>query len=251
MGAPRFFVPAHAARLHAGDIVALPAAAAHHARRVLRLRQDDPIVLFDGQGMEYAATLRHDGADPAAAAARILGGAAVDREAHTRITLIQALSAQDKIDWLIEKCVELGVLRLVLAPADRSVVRLDDARRARRLERWRDIALAASAQCGRNRLLEIVPAPTLTAALGTAGDCGARWLLDPAAAAGLGAEAAARAGQALACAVGPEGGFTAGEHELAERLGFRRARLGARVLRTETAGLAAVCALLALHGEYA
>ncbi len=254
MGAPRFFIaPADAAGLAAGSHVALPVAVAHHARRVLRLRPDDPIVLFDGSGREYAAVLVDDPRGVAAAAARIVDAAAVDREAHVRITLVQALSAQDKIDWLIEKCVELGVARLVLAPAERSVVRLEPARRERRLERWRDIALAACSQCGRNRLLDIAHAPALAPALALAADAGAgaRWLLDPYAGDGLLAAAPAAPGTAIACVVGPEGGLTDDEIRQAEQLGYRRAHLGRRILRTETAGLAAVCALLAQHGEYA
>lgn len=249
MSNPRFYVPdlvsGHPA---AGLTVALPAAAGHHARRVLRLRPLDPIILFDGQGNEFSARLLADPDNSGATLAQISGGGAVDREAGVAITLVQALSAQDKIDWLIEKCVELGVAQIVLASSERSVVRLDEARGARRLERWRDIAAAACAQCGRNRLPQIVLAPDLASALRATPQALLRCLLDPDAPLGLGSAAAG--GGPLVCAVGPEGGFTAAEQALAAGLGYLPLRLGARVLRTETAGLAAVTALLAMHGEY-
>jgi 16S rRNA (uracil1498-N3)-methyltransferase len=256
MTIPRFFVPAMAGRADfsaaGGDTaVDLPESASHHASRVLRLRPGDAIVLFDGAGREFPAVLLPDGGgNDRHWRARVLGEDAADREAHISITLVQALSAQEKIDWLVEKCVELGVRRLVLAPAERSVVRLDAARQQRRLDRWRDIAVAACCQCGRNRLMEIGLAGGLESALREAGEGSIRpWILDPgAAAAGIAAPAA---GAVVACAVGPEGGFTAGEMAMAESLGYARVRLGPRVLRTETAGLVAVSALLALSGEYA
>ncbi|BAP87150.1 ribosomal RNA small subunit methyltransferase E [Burkholderiales bacterium GJ-E10] len=238
--APGTYVP--------GDVVTLSDGASRHAR-VLRLGTDEPFVLFDGAGQEYGARLeavvesrRHSGP----LAVRILSAGAVDREARVEITLIQALAAQEKLEWTIEKAVELGVRRILLAPAQRSVVRLDGARQERRAERWREIAWAACAQCGRNRIPEVAPAASLEAALRAAADAQCRWILDPDGTAGLGAAPIAT----VSCAIGPEGGFTEEETALAERLGYRRLRLGPRVLRTETAGIAVVSALLALGGEY-
>ncbi len=177
--------------------------------------------------------------------ASIVKGGAVDREARVHITLVQAMCAQEKIDWLVEKCVEMGVARLILAPSARSVVRLQGDRRQRRAERWREIAVAACSQCGRNRLPVLEVAQDLASALRDAQCAERRWLLDPNAAGGMQA-----AGEdTVACVVGPEGGFTEAETSLALSLGYQRARLGPRVLRTETAGLAAISALLALHGE--
>jgi len=260
MPTPRFYVPATAAgaqpsALAPGNVLQLPAAASHHALRVLRLRPGDPVVLFDGQGQEYRAVLEAapagNPANGSGCAARVLEGGTVDREAAVSITLVQALSATEKIDWLVEKCVELGVARLVLVPAERSVVRLDAPRGARRLGRWQDIGAAACCQCGRNRLMDIVLAADLPEALqGALPAGGPAWVLDPSAPVAL---AAAPPGPPLpiTCAVGPEGGFTAAEIALAESSGYVRGRLGPRVLRTETAGLAVVAALLALHGEYA
>jgi 16S rRNA (uracil1498-N3)-methyltransferase len=262
MSTPRFHVPDTSAGtrlrdLAAGFCLSLPDAANHHARRVLRLRPGDPVVLFDGQGHEFHAVLEEapagDPMNTVRYCARILDGGAVDREAGVAVTLVQALCATEKIDWLVEKCVELGVARLVLAPAERSVVRLEAARGERRLGRWQDIGVAACCQCGRNRLMDIVLAANLRAALHLALPAdGPAWLLDPAAAATLaGGTGRSIAPPTVACAVGPEGGFTTTEIALAEAAGYARARLGPRVLRTETAGLVAVTALLALHGEYA
>jgi 16S rRNA (uracil1498-N3)-methyltransferase len=245
MSPPRFLVPGPH---RAGESVELPEGVAHHARRVLRLRAGDELVLFDGVGNEYRARLETvAGSDRAHAL--IDGGGAMDREARLAITLVQALVAPEKIDWLVEKCVEAGAARIVIAPAARSVARLEGARQARRLARWQDIAAAACAQCGRNVLPAIELAPDLPAALRAGAAAAAGWILDPQAPSGLGATGASGAGGAC-IAVGPEGGFTTDELGAAEALGYRRARLGPRVLRTETAGLAAVSALLALNGEY-
>lgn len=240
---PRFLVPDV---LAAGTTVSLPQAASHHALRVLRLRDGDPVILFDGKGREFDARFAPDPANASCSRAIVLDGGAVDREAGVAISLVQALCAQEKVDWLVEKAVELGAVRLLLAPSARSVVRLDGARQERRLQRWRDIAASAAAQCGRNRLLQVELLGELGEALRAGQDCAARWILDPAASEGLQAGGVASA----AFAIGPEGGFTEAEHALARGFGYRGLRLGPRTLRTETAGLAAVCALLALSGEY-
>ncbi|SPE20068.1 Ribosomal RNA small subunit methyltransferase E [Burkholderiales bacterium] len=243
MTAPRFLVPEV---LAVGQTIPLPPACSHHARRVLRLRAQDRLVLFDGRGNEFEAFLVPDPLGGARCFATITRGAAVDREARLRITIVQALSAQEKMDWLVEKAVELGARRIILAAAARSVVRLSAARRERRADRWQDIAAAACSQCGRNELPRIEIADDLGAALRAAQDSSARWVLDPSARSGLGRAS----GDSITCAVGPEGGFTAEELALAHALGYAGANLGRRTLRTETAALAAICALLALHGEF-
>jgi 16S rRNA (uracil1498-N3)-methyltransferase len=244
MTIPRFFVPAIMAP---GDSVQLPAAVDHHARRVLRLRAGDAIVLFDGQGNEFEAVLAPLALNETRSQASVLRGGPVDRETKLHITLVQALCAQDKIDWIVEKCVELGVARLILTPAARSVVRLEGTRRERRAERWRDIVIAACCQCGRNRLPQLEVVDDLESALIHAQSVACRWILDPGAISGMHKPGAGT----LACVVGPEGGFSEAEMTLAIAMGFEPVRLGTRVLRTETAGLVAVSALLALHGELA
>ena len=238
--APGTYVP--------GDVVTLSDGASRHAR-VLRLGADEPFVLFDGVGTEYGARLEpaaEGGRRSGPLAVRILSAASIDREARVDITLIQALTAQERLEWMIEKAVELGVRRVLLVPAQRSVVRLEGTRQERRTARWREIAWAACAQCGRNRVPEVAPAASLEAALRIAADAQYRWILDPDGATGMGAAS----WTTVSCAIGPEGGFTDEETALAERLGYQRLRLGPRVLRTETAGIAVVSALLALGGEY-
>lgn len=242
MTIPRFYVPE---ALAPGAAISLPEAVDHHARRVLRLRAGDDVILFDGKGHEFRARLEAEARNENRSHALVIEGGAVDREAKLSITLVQSLCALDRMDWLVEKCVELGAARLILAPAARSVVRLEGARLARRLQRWREIVIAACCQCGRNRLPALEAAQSLEAALRAAQGASSRLLLDPLAGNGLGKTA----GDSVTCVVGPEGGFTRQELHLADSLGYRRARLGPRVLRTETAGLAAIGALLALHGE--
>lgn len=233
-GTPRFFVDGG---LAVGAIVDLPDAVAHHVQRVLRLRVGAPITLFDGCGGEYAARL------DANARACIERFDAVERESPLALTLIQALVANDKLDWVIEKAVELGAAAIVVAPAERGVVRLDGDRLARRQLHWRDITVAACCQCGRNRL----PAVSYAALEATlaATQAAQKFVLAPDAQRPL----ASSANLPTAIAVGPEGGFSAAELALAERNGFLPVRAGPRVLRTETAGLAALAALQALHGD--
>jgi 16S rRNA (uracil1498-N3)-methyltransferase len=230
---PRFFVDAD---LAAGQALALPERVAHHAQRVLRLRAGTAITLFNGRGGEYAATLLADGQ------ARIDDFNPVERESPVATTLLQAWVAVDKLDWIVEKATELGVARVVLWPAERSVVRLAGERLARRLAHLRAVTEAACCQCGRNRQPTVDAADSLAAAL-AATDATAKLLLNA-----EGEPLAAQVARAasVAFAVGPEGGFTAGEQSLAARHGWHTARLGASVLRTETAGLAALAAVAAL-----
>ena len=161
MRAARFFVDEP---LAIKSRIALPERVAHHALRVLRLRDGDPIVLFNGAGGEFAARLSVSGSNAHAA---IDTFAAVERETPLRVTLVQSWVAADKIEWIIEKAVELGVHSIVLAPAQRSVVRLAGDRLDKRIERLRELIVAACAQCGRNRLPRIEASPTLAASLQT------------------------------------------------------------------------------------
>jgi 16S rRNA (uracil1498-N3)-methyltransferase len=158
--------------------------------------------------------------------------------------LIQALIAVDKLDWVIEKAVELGVASIVISPATRSVVRLEAERLRKRLLRWNELVVAACCQCGRNRLMPVAYASDVDSAFAVA-DAEHKLLLAPDAAADLSSCAAG----SVAVAVGPEGGFTPAEIEEAQRCGFTPVFLGPRVMRTETAGLAAAAALQALHGD--
>lgn len=241
MTVARFFVDAD---LVAGAALPLPAAVAHHATRVLRLRDRAPIVLFNGRGGEFAARLRtcND-----RAFADIESFDPIERESPLQVTLIQALIANEKLDWVIEKAVELGVARVMIAPAARSVVRLSGDRLARRREHWREIAVSACCQCGRNRLPVIDFAASIERALAAVEAVPQRLVLAPGSARRLSATQPI----ATCVAVGPEGAFSEAELRSAEALYFTRASWGPRVLRTETAGLAALAALQTLHGDCA
>jgi 16S rRNA (uracil1498-N3)-methyltransferase len=241
MSVPRFFVDAP---LAAGETITLPEAVAHHALRVLRLPAEAPIVLFNGRGGEYPATLR---AGRRAAQAVIEGFRAVERESPLPLTLVQSLIGADRLDWIVEKAVELGVARLLIAQTRRAVVRLDAQRRARRLAHWREIVRAACCQCGRNRLPAVDYCDSFDAALAALDADGSRLLLLPAAGAPM---PAAVPGRRVALAVGPEGGYTDEEIEQARRAGFVEAKLGPRTLRADTAGLAALACLQSTGGDF-
>ncbi|CDM25505.1 Ribosomal RNA small subunit methyltransferase E [Castellaniella defragrans 65Phen] len=237
MPPPRFFCETP---LDASRRVELPDALAHHALRVLRLADGAPIVLFDGRGGQYPATLRAEGRR---ALAELGAHEAVESELRGRLVLIQGLASGDKMDWIVEKAVELGVAELRPTAAERSVLRLAGPRLDKRLEHWRAIARAASEQCGRNRLMRIHPPAPLAACLeavdGPALFCHPEGRLDFRA-------ALADVRDGLTLMVGPEGGWSPEELALAQRRGLRGVRFGPRVLRTETAGLALAAAATAL-----
>ena len=236
MSAPRF----HVARPLALGPVELPERVAHHALRVLRLRDGAPVVLFDGRGGEYRGYLQA-GQPPMV---ELTEHVSVERESALDVTLLQSLVASDKLDWIIEKATELGAAGVLVVATMRSVVRLDGERLARRVAHWQDVAIAACAQCGRNRLPRIAAFPTLAAAC-AALPTGPRHLLLPTASATLDGGGAT----SVTVAVGPEGGFTEDEVSELERNQFVPGRLGPRILRTETAGLAALAALQARAGD--
>jgi 16S rRNA (uracil1498-N3)-methyltransferase len=248
-GAPRAYV---AAPLAADAEFELPAAVANHLVRVLRLRPDAALTLFDGRGGEYPATLL--AASGRGARVRTGAHAAVERESPLRLTLLQGIARGERMDLILQKATELGVARLVPLACERSVVRLDAAQAAKRLEHWRAIAIAACEQCGRNRLPEIdavLPSERIADAPGgaatPAGARTARLLLEPGAPLGLTRAAAGL--HAVTLLVGPEGGLSERERALAARAGFTACSLGPRILRTETAPLAALAVLQALAGD--
>lgn len=242
MAAARFFVDT---ALAVGDTVPLPADVTHHAKRVLRLRDGEPIVLFNGRGGEHAATLQ---IEPNRVLARLVAFDPVERESPLALTLIQALVAGEKLDWIVEKAVELGAQRIIVAPMRRGAVRLDDARRARRQQHLREVARAACCQCGRNRVPDTALCATLDEAIAATANDALRLMLLPAAVKPL---PTALSVSTVTLLVGPEGGFDIDEQHNAERAGFASVHLGPRILRTETAGLAALAALQATRGDLA
>ncbi len=243
MPSPRFYC---SEPLTANQILTLPESVAHHIR-VLRLAAGNTITLFDGHGGECTGTIDFNGK-----IAIVALGEHQPREAELagQITLLQGLPSGDKMDWVIEKAVELGVHRIVPIAAQRSVLQLSGPRLEKRLAHWQRTIESASEQCGRNRLMQIQPPQSLEKALaalpahnsvlcdpeGTQ-DFSA-WLLSP--------QANLKAAPALTLLIGPEGGWSQQEFDCARKLGVQSVRFGSRVLRTETAALAMVAAATAL-----
>ena len=246
MNTPRFCC---AVRLVPGSSADLPEAAARHAVRVLRLRIGDQLALFDGSGGEYACRIAR--IEPRRVTVDVLEWQAIEREAPLAITLIQALQSGDKMDMTVQKAVELGVARIVPVASRRSVVRLDGERALRRLEHWRDVVVAACEQCGRNRLPEVAGLEGLASWLVRSRAPGAvRLMLAPDAGSTLECLAPPAPGAPLEVLIGAEGGLDPEEMHLAATAGFVPVRLGPRVLRTETAGLAALAAIQCLWGDF-
>lgn len=228
--------------------IALPESIAHHAVRVLRLADGEAIVLFDGLGGEVDARLVLRGK---AAFAALQGYRELTRESPLRVVLVQALATGDKMDWVVQKAVELGAAAVQPIQAERSVLRLAGDRLEKRVAHWRQIAVAACEQCGRDRI-PVIGAP-LTLAAWLARTCdGVRYVLAPEA---HGQEqhrfgAGPRPEGEVQIMIGPEGGWT--DHELAacRAAGCIPIGLGPRVLRTETAGLAAIAVLQGRWGDF-
>jgi 16S rRNA (uracil1498-N3)-methyltransferase len=240
---PRFYFDGE---LRTGALAELPAEASRHVR-VLRLRAGEPVVLFDGRGGEHAARI----VEVARARVRAQIGAwsAIEREPPLAVTLVQGVSSGDRMDFTIQKATELGAARVQPLLAHKSIVRLSEARAGAKLAHWRRIAISACEQCGRNRVPEIAVPLAVADFARQPPSGGLRLLLSPAASSGL-REALGQPPEALAIAAGPEGGFSAEEETMLEGAGFAPVRLGPRVLRTESAALAALAAINALAGDF-
>jgi 16S rRNA (uracil1498-N3)-methyltransferase len=231
------------ADLRPGSLVELPSAAALHLVKVLRLRGGDGLVLFSGDGREFPATIESVRGSRVRAA---VGEArTADRESPLAVTLVQCVARADRMDVIVQKATELGVTRIVPVLSRRSVVRLDASQAESKTAHWRAIAVGACEQCGRNRLPVIDVPRQLIHYLGDAPSTGARLVLEP--------DSRAREpltiGAAAEVAVGPEGGFDAEELEAFRVSGFMPLRLGPRILRTETAALAALAWLQSRYGD--
>ena len=237
MAIPRFHCPQE---IPATGIFRLPAQVAHHAFRVLRLGKGEELVLFDGKGWEFRCAVLDS------TSVEILEKIATDRESKLSITLIQAMASSEKMDWVVQKAVELGAKSIQIVETRRSTVRLSGERAKKREGHWANVAISACEQCGRNRIPEISPIVPLEAWLPTAGQ-GKKLLLSP-----MGKplrDFSPPAGEILLL-IGPEGGLSPEEEAIALSCGFEALCLGPRILRTETAGLAAIAALHALWGDF-
>ena len=238
---PRFYCQQP---LASGAIVPLPDSVAHHLR-VLRLTEGDIITLFNGEGGEFSATLAETGKKHANAVV----GEFFSREAELpfALTLAQALPEASKMDWIIEKAVELGAATIQPISAQRCVVKLSGERAEKRHAHWHSVIAAASEQCGRNRLAQLEPLIDFASWIAKPATQ-ARILFSPRATQTLSVWTKSQAPQSLTLMIGPEGGFTEQEELLAVSRGALLLSLGNRVLRTETAGIAALSALSAVWG---
>jgi 16S rRNA (uracil1498-N3)-methyltransferase len=240
----RFFADAD---LLAGATALLPEDAAHHAVHVLRLREGEEVILFNGRGGEYAGRIA--AIDRLRVSVEVLAHRALERESPLAVTLVQGVSAREKMDFTVQKATELGVAAVQPVIAARSVGRVAGERAGQKRAHWQRVAIAACEQSGRNRVpLVLEPLPLAEFCRAPAAP-GTRLLLAPQASLGM-REAAARLEGSVALAAGPEAGFTADEEAMLAEAGFVPVRLGPRVLRTETAALAALAALNALAGDF-
>lgn len=233
------------AALAEGAELALPEAAARHAQ-VRRVQPGDPLVLFDGLGHEAPATVTTMGRSEVRV--RVGAPAAVDRELPVAVTIALVMPANERMDWLVEKAGELGAAVLQPLLGERSVLRPSGERAERRRAHWQGVAVAASEQCGRTRVMQVAPVLALAdwLAHSPAARSGERWLLAPGAEATVVSAAPAQL-PALCTLSGPEGGLSDSELAAARAAGFRPLSLGPRVLRAETAPLT-VLAWLGLRG---
>jgi 16S rRNA (uracil1498-N3)-methyltransferase len=239
-----------ASPLARGTRLTLAGSAANHVARVLRLGVGDPLTLFDGQGGEHAARIEALGRDTVTVA--VLEGTESGRESPLSLTLAQGISRGERMDFVVQKATELGVTRLVPLLTARSVVRLDERQAQKKTEHWRGVSIAACEQCGRNRLPQINDPIELHAFLAqpaAAGGVspGTRLLLSPTGEERI--QDLPGRGTAITVLIGPEGGLAPGEQEAALAAGFTPVRLGPRVLRTETAALAALAILQREFGD--
>ena len=224
--------------------VTLPEAAAIHAARVLRLQEGDAVTLFNGEGGEYAgniAAIRKTGVSVS-----LNSYCPGERESPMDITLIQALVTGDKMDWVVQKAAELGVTRILPVMTRRSVLRLGGERAEKRVGHWQAVAIGACEQNGRNRVPSVGPISSLSDALDEHSGS-IKFALQPDSAATLGS--VRTPAQPLALLVGPEGGFSDEEIAAMHDAQCCFIRLGPRVMRTETAGIAALAAIQTLWGD--
>ena len=242
MAIPRFYSPD---QLSSGARIALAEQAARHAARVLRLREGDAVILFDGSGGEYPAHIAEIGKHQVT----VQLGPHLPREceAPLNVTLAQAISAGDKMDFTLQKATELGIAQIQPLASERSVVRLSGERADKRVGHWQGVVIAACEQSGRNRIPPVAPIRPFNDWLGS-DFAGLRLMLAPDAALSL--RDLPKPEQPVTLLIGPEGGFSAIETATAQQAKFIPVRLGMRVLRTETAALAALAAMQALWGDF-
>lgn len=242
MRIPRLYLPAY---LTTNTHLTLTDAAFHHAVRVLRLRSGASVILFNGTGGEFHGVL--DNVARHKATVHIQRFIAQEKESSLKVLLAQGISRGDRMDYTLQKAVELGVRAILPLLTKRSVSELKDERLAKRMQHWQRIVIGACEQCGRNRLPLLLEPMTLAEWLIDENFKGLRLVLDPGADQRL--KSITPVAQEMTLLIGPEGGLTSDELQLAQAKDFIRVQLGPRILRTETAAVAALSGLQVMWGD--
>ncbi|MCX7193216.1 MAG: 16S rRNA (uracil(1498)-N(3))-methyltransferase [Proteobacteria bacterium] len=241
---PRFYCPPP---LPSQGSFSLPPDVAHHASRVLRLRTGESVQLFDGEGHECHGMISDLSGKQVIVAD--LRQVEVNRESPLPVMLAQALSSSEKMDWVIQKATELGVTEIQPLATERSVARLSAERAAKRTEHWQQVAISACEQCGRNVLPVIHPPLDIMVWLQQIrAENISKFILLPQGSVSLQSQLKPQGTAVLL--IGAEGGFSQSESDSALLCGFTPIRLGARVMRTETAAVAGIAALQTLWGDF-
>jgi len=235
------------AALAPGQRLRLPETASGHLLRVLRLREGDACVLFNGDGHDYPAKIVHAGKREGEV--EITASGLVQTESPLALWLVQGLARGEKMDLILQKATELGVSGIIPVTSERSEVKLDAARAEKRLAHWRQVIIGACEQSGRARLPGICPPLPLAQCLSQLPQTGARWRLDLDAVKSL-QEIPRPAALPVVLAIGPEGGWSPRDRHILAGLDFVGLRLGPRILRTETAGLAAIAVMQMRFGDF-
>lgn len=241
MRAPRIYTEQP---LAAGTQVALAAGPAHHIAKVLRMQPRQPLLLFNGDGCEYAAHIA--AIDKRDVIVNVDGATAVERESPLAVHLGIAISKGERMDWVVQKAVELGVTDITPLVSERVEVRLQGERADKKLQHWQGVAIAACEQCGRSRLPRLHSIAPFHEWLGNV-QAERKFVLHHRSPQPLQTHEARPRSAALL--IGPEGGLSAAEIASADHAGFAELQLGPRVLRTETAPLVALSVLQYLWGD--
>lgn len=231
--------------LATGQIITLPETAVRHLVQVLRMQPGETFIVFNGQGGEYAATL--ESAGKREASARIGAFNNVSRESPLHVTLAQCVSKGERMDYTLQKAVELGVTEIVPLLSSRSVVRLDGERWEKKMEHWRGVIISACEQSGRTQVPVLHAIAELSHWLPLNSKDALKLTLAPEVRGGL--KDLRHRGEPVVLLIGPEGGLSSAEIALAGGHGFRSIRLGPRVLRTETAGVVCLAHMQVLWGD--
>jgi 16S rRNA (uracil1498-N3)-methyltransferase len=231
----RFFVPQNQV---SGTTISITGGDVDHIRRVLRLKEGDEIDVLDGTGRVYAAKIREIKGKEVIC--EVITSRSAKSEPETKVTLIQSIPREQKMDILIQKCTELGVDRIIPAMSERTIIKLDEKKKASRISRWGRIAKEAAEQSARGMIPRIDEVQSLDEALKSSKDfdlCLIPWEMEEKAT--LKEVLRENHGaKSVLIAIGPEGGFSKAEVDLAINAGFKPVSLGKRILRTETAGIA-------------